>query len=63
MDAEENAHALFKYQLKYPRSASKMMLAVLDLLVAESERLDHAFFVVEIKEAIDTSYAFSRLTL
>ncbi|RYP21330.1 hypothetical protein DL767_009281 [Monosporascus sp. MG133] len=60
---DKDAQALFKYRLKYARSASKMMLRVLDCLVAKSQRPHHAFFVVEIKEAVDTSKVYILLVL
>jgi hypothetical protein len=55
ISAEGEATSQFQHLLKYPLEDKKLMLYNLDQLVAGSSRKRESFYVVEIKEAANTT--------
>jgi len=55
VSAEGDAVSHFRYLLKYPLRGSKLMLMKLDRMVGAARIGRDIFFVVHIKEVLDTT--------
>jgi hypothetical protein len=55
VSVEEDAPSYFQYQMKYPLKSTKLMLNKLDDLVARTPDGQEGFYVVQIKEGLDTT--------